>query len=82
VAWISNQNCAVEFQERRAPAARLDVSHGDGGGQNPLEGLRVLLVGIDQGCLVLSGSRGFEEGVDVDGGAPSGIFDVIAAMGA
>lgn len=35
-----------------------------------------------QGCSVLLESCGFEEGVDVDGGAPSGVSDVIAAIGA
>ena len=35
-----------------------------------------------QGCSVLPGSCGFEKGVDVDCGAPSGVFDVIAAFGA
>lgn len=35
-----------------------------------------------QGCSVLCVSGDFEEDVDVDGGAPSGIFDVVAAIGA
>ena len=37
---------------------------------------------VEQGCLVLSKFDAFEEGVDVDGGAPSSVFDVVAAIGA
>jgi hypothetical protein len=35
-----------------------------------------------QGCSVLLDSNSLQEGVDVDGGAPPGIFDVVAAIDA
>jgi hypothetical protein len=63
--------------------ARAYVSTGNQAMRDHYQDLVDILDGkIRQGCSVLLESRGFEEGVDVDGGAPSGIFDVIAAIGA
>ncbi len=49
-----------------------------------LVGLVIMVTGAYnvQGCSVLCGSSDLEESVDVDGGAPSGVFDVVAAVGA
>jgi hypothetical protein len=40
------------------------------------------IAGMPQGCSVLLDSNSLQEGVDVDGGAPPGIFDVVAAIDA